>query len=49
VWGSDWPVCTQTADLTRWVAAIHDLIKEAGTSEKERLFSRNAERLYRLS
>ena len=23
VWGSDWPVCTLTASLSTWVAAIH--------------------------
>lgn len=49
VWGSDWPVCTQTADLTRWVAAARELTKGASDSEKERLFGLNAERIYRLS
>lgn len=48
VWGSDWPVCTLTADLTRWVAATRELIAGASPSEQERLLFRNAERLYRL-
>jgi predicted TIM-barrel fold metal-dependent hydrolase len=48
VWGSDWPVCTLTADLGRWVAATHDLIKGASEDEKERLLSRNATRIYGL-
>lgn len=49
VWGSDWPVCTTTADLTRWVAATHALIAGASDSEKERLLSTNATRIYRLA
>ncbi len=49
VWGSDWPVCTLTADLARWVAATHELIATASDDEKERLFSRNASRLYGLA
>jgi predicted TIM-barrel fold metal-dependent hydrolase len=48
VWGSDHPVCTLTADLTRWVAATRDLVAGASEDERERLFSRNAERIYRL-
>jgi predicted TIM-barrel fold metal-dependent hydrolase len=48
VWGSDWPVCTLTADLARWVAATRELIAGANTDEQERLLSRNAERIYRL-
>ena len=48
VWGSDWPVCTLHADLTRWVAATHELIAGASEDEKARLLSRNAERIYRL-
>lgn len=48
VWGSDWPVCTLTADLTRWVAATRTLIAGASADEQERLLSRNARRIYRL-
>jgi predicted TIM-barrel fold metal-dependent hydrolase len=49
VWGSDWPVCTLTADLTRWVAATRELIAGASPEEQAKLLSRNAERIYRLS
>lgn len=49
VWGSDWPVCSLTADLTRWVAATRELVAGASRNEQERLLSRNAERLYRLT
>jgi predicted TIM-barrel fold metal-dependent hydrolase len=49
VWGSDWPVCTLTADLTRWVEATHSIVAGASPDEKQRLLSRNAERIYRLA
>jgi predicted TIM-barrel fold metal-dependent hydrolase len=48
VWGSDWPVCTLTADLARWVAATHQLLAGASDDEKIRFLSANAERIYRL-
>jgi predicted TIM-barrel fold metal-dependent hydrolase len=49
VWGSDWPVCTLTADLTRWVDATRALIAGASETEQTALLSRNAERIYRLA
>jgi predicted TIM-barrel fold metal-dependent hydrolase len=48
VWGSDWPVCTLTADLARWVAASRDLVSGCSESEVTALFNGNARRLYRL-
>ena len=48
VWGSDWPICTRTADLTRWVEATHVLLSGCSESEKTSLLSANAERIYRL-
>lgn len=48
VWGSDWPVCTLTADLGRWVAATHALLAGASEEEKRKLLSANAERIYRI-
>lgn len=48
VWGSDFPVCTLTADLARWVEATRQIVAGASADEQARLFSRNAERLYRL-
>jgi predicted TIM-barrel fold metal-dependent hydrolase len=48
VWGSDWPVCTLTADLTRWVRATHELTAGCSDDERERLLSLNAQRIYRL-
>lgn len=48
VWGSDFPVCTQTASLERWVEVTHELTKGASESERQRLLGANAERIYRL-
>lgn len=48
VWGSDWPVCTLTAPLGRWVAAARELAANATPDQQDRLFRRNAERVYRL-
>ena len=48
VWGSDWPVCTLTADLTRWVQATHVLTSGCADHETNRLLSLNAHRIYRL-
>lgn len=49
VWGSDWPVCTLTADLGRWVAATHEILSGTSEDEKAGLLHRNAERIYRLA
>jgi predicted TIM-barrel fold metal-dependent hydrolase len=49
VWGSGWPICTRTANLTRWVEATHELVGGASDAEKAALLSRNAERIYRLN
>jgi predicted TIM-barrel fold metal-dependent hydrolase len=48
VWGSDWPVCTLTASLSIWVAAAQAITLFCSASERERLFSANARRIWRL-
>lgn len=48
VWGSDHPVCTLTANLTRWVNATREIIAGASEDEQARLLHRNAERIYRV-
>jgi predicted TIM-barrel fold metal-dependent hydrolase len=48
VWGSDHPVCTLTANVTRWVKALREIVAGASTDEQERLWHRNAERIYRI-
>ncbi|WP_055046370.1 amidohydrolase family protein [Devosia sp. A16] len=48
VWGSDYPVLTLTADLTRWVNASREIVAGASPDEQAKLFHRNAERIYRI-
>ncbi len=48
VFGSDYPVCLLTADYSRWVTALLEIVGKASTSEKEKLFSENARRIYRI-
>jgi predicted TIM-barrel fold metal-dependent hydrolase len=48
VWGSDHPVVTLFADLTRWVNATTAIIAKASDDEKAALLYGNAERIYRL-
>ena len=48
VWGSDHPVCTLTANLTRWVNATKEIIAGASESEQAKLLHGNAERIYRV-
>lgn len=48
VWGSDHPVVTLFADLTRWVHATREIIAGCSETEQEKLLFRNAERVYRL-
>ena len=46
VWGSDWPVCTLGGGLAQWVAATHALTAGCSESERRRLFSDNARRIW---
>ena len=46
VWGSDHPVVTLFADLTKWVEASREIVSGASEEEQEKLFWRNAERVY---
>jgi predicted TIM-barrel fold metal-dependent hydrolase len=49
VWGSDHPVVTLFADLTAWVGASREIVSTSSIEEQEKLFFRNAERVYRLA
>jgi predicted TIM-barrel fold metal-dependent hydrolase len=48
VWGSDHPVCTLTANLTKWVGITRELISGASADEQARLLNGNAKRIYRV-
>jgi len=49
LWGSDWPVCTLAAPLERWMDTTRALVSDASDDQTVRLFSRNAERIYRIA
>lgn len=48
IWGSDWPVCTLGGGLMAWVSATHALLDGASDSERRKLLSANAKRIWRL-
>jgi predicted TIM-barrel fold metal-dependent hydrolase len=48
MFGSDWPVCTLAASLKQWVDALALITRGAGEANRRKLFSENAERIYRL-
>jgi len=49
VWGSDWPVCTTTADLRTWVEVTRRLIASAEERDQGKLLHENAMRIYRVN
>lgn len=49
VWGSDRPVLTVNGSLTQWVEAAKTIVARASPDEQAKLFSRNAERIYRTN
>jgi predicted TIM-barrel fold metal-dependent hydrolase len=49
VFGSDRPVLTVNGSLTLWVEALKHIVSGASADEQAKLFSSNAERIYRLS
>jgi predicted TIM-barrel fold metal-dependent hydrolase len=48
LWGGDWPVCLLTATLQQWVAAVDQLVALATEDQREKMFYKNAERIYRI-
>ncbi|HRE81932.1 MAG TPA: amidohydrolase [Opitutaceae bacterium] len=49
MWGGDWPVCTLTCPLSTWIETALRLTENASAAQRDQLFRRNAERIYRLS
>jgi predicted TIM-barrel fold metal-dependent hydrolase len=49
VWGSDWPLCTTTADLRTWVDVTRRLIATADERDQRKLLHENAMRIYRVN
>ena len=48
MFGSDWPVCTLSTSPKEWVESVSSLIRAEGEGNHVKVFSRNAERFYRL-
>ncbi len=48
MFGSDWPVCTLAASLRKWVETLTLLTRDAGEANQQKLFYKNAARVYRL-
>ncbi|MEW5974386.1 MAG: amidohydrolase [Acidobacteriota bacterium] len=48
MFGSDWPVCSLSAPLKRWVDTLTVLTQDADPVDRIKLFSENARRVYRL-
>jgi len=48
MFGSDWPVCTLAASFREWTEALTKIVEQAPEEDQEKLFWRNAERIYRL-
>ncbi len=48
MFGSDWPVCTLAASFQRWLDALVSLTNNESVANREKLFQKNAERIYRL-
>jgi predicted TIM-barrel fold metal-dependent hydrolase len=48
LFGSDWPVCLLTGDYAEWAGALLGLTRHWSDSDRNKLFSENARRVYRI-
>ena len=48
VWGGDWPVCLLGGSLRQWVDAADQLFAGATETQREKVFYKNAEKIYRV-
>jgi predicted TIM-barrel fold metal-dependent hydrolase len=49
VWGGDWPVSTLNGTLLAWSDALDEILSEENTDNLTKLYSSNAQRIYRLA
>jgi predicted TIM-barrel fold metal-dependent hydrolase len=49
LFGGDWPVCNLTSSIGDWVRIAREIVRGEPVERQEKLFSRNAERIYRLN
>lgn len=48
LFGGDWPVCTLTSSLGRWVEIVREIVGTESPERQTKFFAGNAERIYRL-
>jgi len=48
MFAGDWPVCTKTATLAQWVAALKSIVRSRPHTAQEKLFYDNAVKYYEL-
>ncbi|MCW1923861.1 amidohydrolase family protein [Luteolibacter arcticus] len=48
VWGSDWPLCNLTRDMTTWITLLDEILAGCSQDELDRLYQRNVRRIYQL-
>ncbi|HEX4343792.1 MAG TPA: amidohydrolase [Verrucomicrobiae bacterium] len=48
MFGGDWPVCNITSSLGKWVEILKEIVAKESPANQEKLFSKNAERIYRI-
>lgn len=48
MFGGDWPVCTLGGTFRQWVEALRTIVRDRPEADRRKLFSANAERVYRL-
>ena len=48
VWGSDWPVCNLTHDLSTWIRLLDEILSGCSHGELARLYQINAGTIYRI-
>ncbi len=47
--GGDWPVCTLTAPLADWIAALKEIVKDKPLNWQKKLLHDNAVRVYKVA
>ena len=48
LFGGDWPVVTTAASYQRWVSVLDDFTSQLALAARQKLWSDNARRIYRL-
>jgi L-fuconolactonase len=49
MFGGDWPVCTLGGTFREWLVALRTIVRDRPEADRRKLFSGNAERVYRLT